>query len=91
MVCGAEVFPLCIALLRSTSGEAGLPLGMACWLGTGEARLGAEVGTDPLAVAVDVVLSASGILIFLTASTSKPASLLFARLLITTVSARSPL
>jgi hypothetical protein len=50
-VCGACVPPLGMALLVATSGEAGLPLGMA-WLGTGEARLGgADVGTVPFAVA----------------------------------------
>lgn len=40
-----------MVLLVATNGEAGLPLGIAAWLGTGEARAGGEVGTGPLAVA----------------------------------------
>jgi hypothetical protein len=49
--------PLGIALLVATKGEAGLPLGTLAWLGTGEARVGGEVG--PFGVAVIEVLVAS--------------------------------
>jgi hypothetical protein len=49
--------PLGIALLVATKGEAGLPLGTLAWLGTGEARVGGEVG--PFGVAVVEVLVAS--------------------------------